>query len=294
MKKILTTTLLGVACLTGAYAQSMTIVENDGTVHKFNTDYVEELRFEEVASGLNITFTEASGTGYSYGAADLEFNDGQGNKLILYVTLPSNPVFLPAGEYNVSAAERVFDIEPDVRYSSYNTADGAAALESGGMTVALDESTGIYDIDFNLMLADGEALKGKYKGIIQGFGPSQALDLTSTKAILVDVAGSKDGQMRVRFSNDGSSFEATVDFFTIPGSSELPDGTYVNGTADGEPFTFGPSSQVALYRPYSDPMSFTGALAVSRNDIGVLIEGDITLSDGRTARLWFNGEISGN
>ena len=122
-------------CSLGAAAQSVTVVLNDNTAHKFGADYIKEITFQEATSGDDQTVSSIGVDAYSGGNVTLTFNLPDGSSLVCDAYGPKTALYLMPGEYTVASSGSEFWID-NSSYSYYLKDDVKTALASGTMTVA--------------------------------------------------------------------------------------------------------------------------------------------------------------
>lgn len=243
-KLCLSATLLFLVYIGGG-AQSMVVVEKDGTQHKFNTDYIQEVIFEEEEIDENIVFTSLSPNAFGNGNVTLRFaTEDESIKAEIDAYGSREASFLEPGVYTGGASER-----PNFGTDSYTfvTIDGTKhSVKSGTMTVEKDGKD--YTILLDLILDDDTPLKGKYEGGVDGYDGFLSLVPTVARYFENDFP---EGEIYVKLNDeDGWSFESAFDFFTTATDRVLPAGTYSYSDSASKPAgTFGPSSYVDTNSP---------------------------------------------
>ena len=298
MKQIKLLTLAMVLGCTGAMAQSVVVVMKDGTQQKFGTDYVKEIVFTEESEpvepeSLMLTKTEA----YSQGNVVLSFapaTEAYNVVLDMYGTYDAE--YLQTGTYTVGTPQTPFSIGNDARYSYIEYVEngkGKVGLESGTAVVSMTEDEYVYTIDMNFTLADGTQFKGKFEGKIPEYSPD------TNKGVEIELGEAKynenpqkPGEFYVKFNDTAWSCDMAIDFMSTPGARVLPAGTYTY-SADGGEMTFSSKSYLEIYTPYSNNRFTAGTVTVAENGGSYTISMDLTLEDGRNAKLTYSGAISG-
>ncbi len=284
MKKILTTALLGAMCVLGASAQSMTIYAPDGTYMKYNTDYVQEVTIQEVATQDVTALTAAKVSSYSGGVCDLTLT-GDGAEVTMYVCGPADAVYLYPGVYKLSAANEPMTFDSDPRYSWVTAGGAKQGIQSGTMTVS---STGNdYTITLDFILSDATPFKGVFKGELPGYGPIYDVPATGCRAIAKN--DQKPGEFLLRFNDANWKYELTIDFFCAADATELTPGTYT-WSETPEAGNFGPYSQMDTYSPNtSSPVR--GTITVAREGEDYTIDMDLQNTSGRQLQITYKGAI---
>ena len=83
-----------------------------------------------------------------------------------------------------------------------------------------------------------------------------------------------------------------IDFMSTPDATVLPAGTYTYSAEGGE-MTFSSKSYLDIYSPYTSNRFTAGTITVAEESGVYAIDMDLTLEDGRNARLTYSGAISG-
>lgn len=271
----------------GVSAQSVVITEKDGTTHKFCTDYVENITFEEIEVYDGIVFTACSANPYSGGNVGLSFS-GEGLPAVeLDVYSSATAGYLTPGSYTVDATSGEMTVSTDQSYSNITIDSNKLGLKSGTMTVALEGS--VYTIDMNFELTDASAFKGRWTGEISNYGPVVSFAATACKQ--TEPNDQVDGEFYLKLNDDNWSFEATLDFYAAAGSAILPDGEYTLAETKAAG-TFGSRSQIDLYSPYNTTVKFTNPIIVKTVDGKKVIETTQVMENGRTLNFSFTGDIT--
>lgn len=298
MKQIKLLTLAMVLGCTGAMAQSVVVVMKDGTQQKFGADYVKEIVFTEESepvepASLMLTKTEP----YSQGNVVLSFapaTEAYNVVLDMYGTYDAE--YLQTGTYTVGTPQTPFSIGNDAKYSYIEYVEngkGKVGLESGTAVVSMTEDEYVYTIDMDFTLADGTQFKGKFEGQIPEYSPD------TNKGVEIELGEAKynenpqkPGEFYVTFNDTAWSCYMAIDFMSTPGATVLPAGTYTY-SADGGEMTFSSKSYLEIYTPYSNNRFTAGTITVTENGGSYTIDMDLTLEDGRNAKISYTGAISG-
>lgn len=294
MKKrlCLLTSLFVVCSSVGIHAQTMVVVGNDGTQHKFNTDYIQEIVLEEgdLPEENDYAFATLVPELYGRGNATLTFTTADASAILaLDVYGSSEAQVLEVGEYVVGAADGL-RISTDAQYTNFKKGDDAAVgVKSGKMTVSKNGT--LYVIDIDVVLSDDAVVKGKYEGGVTGYDGL----LTATSANYYE-NDYPQGQVYVKFYGDVRSMELAVMFVTDVTAAtgrELPAGTY-SYSADGGAGTFGPSSYMDLFRPSISNIKFAegSVIEVSKDGDDYTISMTLKTSDNVEYAVTYTGVIS--
>lgn len=291
-KKLYVLASLFAMCSLGMQAQTMVVVENGGTQHKFNTDYIQEIVFEEVQDapiGEGYTFTSLTPDIYGQGNVNLTFVTADASAtLVLDAYGSANAQVLEPGEYVVGAASGLY-IDTDIRYTSFKTADSeAVALKSGKMTVSKNGTA--YVIDIEVTLTDDTVVKGRYEGGVTGY--DGLLTATSARYFENDYP---QGKVYVKFAGEVRDMEMSIMFVTDVTAAtgrELPVGTYTYATTDAEG-TFNAQSYLDLFRPAVSARFAEGSTIVVSKD-GDTYTFDMTLktTDNVEYIVSYTGQIA--
>lgn len=279
--------LLAVALPAVAPAQTMTVYEKDGTLHKFNTDYISEVSFEEVSPDEDgYVFTKLT-VDEVYNCSNVVLllaTEDDKVKVALDVYSLSTTAFLDPGVYTVGAAD---GLHVDTgSYSSVNIDGEAKSLKSGTMTVTKGEA---YTIKFDIVLSDDSALKGKYEGAVSGFDGKYSFGANSAKYFENNFP---EGLVCVKMSDAASQMELSVYFNTESADRTLPAGTYecastsAVGTIDIE------RSFIDLFKPYKSCRFASGTATVGKDGDNYTIDMSLVGVDGEEFTITYSGSIA--
>lgn len=270
-----------------ALGQNVIVVMNDGTSHKFNADYIKEIRFAEDQEENSILFTDIYLNNYGGGNFNMRLTDASGeNSADLDMWCPYESTSLPVGVYEVNESGAVFTVDPS--WSSLIIGGEAAELASGSVTVSLEGKT--YTVTVDVQSTDGKSLNGVYSGTPSAFTPW--LDLAMEKSWYVENEQAP-GDFYVKFDGNGGNWDMAVLFTADTADTYLPEGTFTYSETRA-PFTFGPASYLDMYRPYSTNRFLPGSeITVKKDGDNYVITMNMNLADGRTADITYNGQISG-
>lgn len=284
MKQLKTLILLAALGISGASAQTITVVSNDGTSYKFNADYVKELRFAETEASMD--FSTLSVEPFANGNVALTLTSADSSTELVLDTYGENTDnYLVAHNYEVKA-EGAYRI--DMGKWSYAKINGdQKSLKSGSMEVSYEGKVVTLKID--ITTADDIQIVGSYTGDLNKYGPIVAINPTAAK--FSDNAKEK-GEFYVNFNDTMYTFEMAVDFFADQDATSLPDGTYTY-SAVNNPGTFSSKTYVDMYSPYTNNKMKGGTVTVSTEGSERVIKFDLQFEDGRLGQGQFKGKISG-
>lgn len=276
---------LSTLCVIG---QNVIVVMKDGTRHKFNADYVSELKFQDVAPETPpVEFKTLDVTPYSNGNVELAFTDEAGTTICnLDLYGPTDAIWLHAGNYAFST-----DYEPwtfSQNYSSVTIAGTKHNVNGGNVVVTLADN--VYTFDINLILENGESFKGKYTGVLGSY--TQDFSVTLDAAAYSSVAQPK-GQFLVKFNDQAWNYEMGIYLVADQGASKLPAGEYTYSTV-GIAGALLDTSTIDDFVTHSNLKAALGSKAtVTVDGENYSIVMDINLTDGRTGHFTYEGTITG-
>lgn len=282
-KLCLSTTLLFLFSLVGS-AQSMVVVEKDGKQHKFNTNYIQEVIFEEEES---IIFFSLTPSVYSNGNVELEFATEDGSvtaKLDTYGL--TDATFLRAGVYTGGSNERPYF---DLGSYTYVQINGTKhSVKSGKMTVEKDGKN--YTILLDLVLDDDSPLKGRYVGGVKNYDGFLSFVPTIARYFENDYP---EGDIMVKMNDEENwSFESSFYFHTTATDRILPVGIYTyseSGTAG----TFGASSSISSYSPSANYKFVEGStITVEKEGETYTFDMHLISTTGADITLTYTGTIA--
>jgi hypothetical protein len=191
-------------------------------------------------------FTSASAENYGGTNYSLVFTAQLGETLSLDAYCDAFK-YLPEGVYNVAGdANPMIDVTY-IDYTNYTVNGEKKALKSGTVDVKVDAEKQVYDVTFDIVLADETPLKAKYSGAIEGSEIFDAVQFKLIEAKRLDIDNASDGEFYIKLNDSEWAFEASLDFFAAAGAKELPVGKYVVGEGKTEG-TLGTNSQINPYR----------------------------------------------
>lgn len=273
-------------------AQNVTVVMQDGTQKKFAADRIESMVFEEADNNgdLNVVLPEISLDVWSGRNVGLTLADkAKGLTLCLDCYMPDQGYF-PAGDYTVKSGNTPFTIAPDAQYSYLDRRGVKQAVKSGTMKVS--EINGVdYTFTCDFILADDTRLQSKSQVAMPRFG--RMLEVTFGSAAYG--TNPTDTEMKVNFAYYSNAWdcETTIVFNVDPGTQTLPLGEYLFSGNEGD-MTFGEDSNVHLFKPESNNRIIGGTIFHDLNAAGEdTFEIELTLANGRPARMYYEGKISG-
>lgn len=277
----------------GAMAQSVVVVLNDGTQQKFATDYVKEIYFTEEGGPVEETPLLLSGKDvYGNGNAVLRFSPyTESLNVVLDIYGPTDATYLNPGTYEVAGGNTPFTIGNNIQYSYIEFVEngaGIVGLESGSAVVTMSEDY-IYTIHMDFILADGSNFKGVFQGEIPGYDPRLNYTLAAAS---YNENPQPAGDFYVKFNDADWKCEMAIDFMATPEATLLPAGTYTYSSTGGE-MTFSSRSYLDTYNPNSNNRFTDGTITVAEDGGIYTIDMQLKLEDGRDATITYTGEISG-
>ncbi|MBQ8774264.1 MAG: hypothetical protein IJZ50_00215 [Alistipes sp.] len=192
---------------------------------KFVVETIEMTTLEHKVK--EVVFATASS---SWGGADHTLTLKSADESIKLVadiyTYNSEYGYLDAGVYTVINSGYSFqEGEIDYYYSSF-TADGEkSALDSGTITVAINDDL-TYNIVVDVVDALGREIKSEYNGAVEGMVFTNGYKWVA--AARNNIEGAADGQFNITFKTAGTEYAdyLTVDFYAAADAERLPAGTY--------------------------------------------------------------------
>ena len=287
MKHLGTMLLLLAAAPLAASAQSIIVVDKDGTSHKFNADYVKDVHFVEVTPvAPAVDFTSIDLTVYSQGNVLITLANGDDStKLELDTYGPTTAVYLMPGSYVVGGSG---DYRIDLGSYTKVKVDGESkTLKSGTMTVANEGKEYTISVDFEM--SDGTTLQGEYKGALPTYSP--VVEMTMSAASYNENPQAA-GEFYVKMNDADWKVEMALDFFADTEATVLPAGEYTY-SADNTPGTFSQKSYVDFYNPYSTNKMKGGTVNVAQEEGKYTITMNLELEDGRVCEFTYTGKITG-
>lgn len=174
-----------------------------------------------------VVFTSASS---KWGGADhtltLKTADESAKLVADIYTYNSEFGYLDAGVYTVINSGYSFsEGEIDYYYSSYTLDGEQSALDSGTITVAINDDL-TYNIVVDIVDALGRELKSEYNGAVEGMSFVNGFEWVA--ASRNNIEGAADGQFNITFKTAGTEYAdyLTVDFYAAADAERLPAGTY--------------------------------------------------------------------
>lgn len=270
----------------GAAAQSVTVVLNDGTQHKFCTDYVKDISFEEVqpqAPTIAMTQIDLPYVGSNFG---IQMQDAFGDNEFCLDFYGSDPGYMTEGTYIVGAEDGLRVDNSNISYTYVRSGETKKGVKAGSVEISREGTT--YTIISDLELEDGSKTRGKYIGKLPKFSAVIEMELAAAK---YNTNPQPKGQFYVKFNDEAWNCEMAVVFCADPEATTLPAGkyTYADTNAAG---TIAPATYVNIYSPYADLKAAPGT------EIDVALDGtkytmtmNFVFNDGRTGLMTFSGEI---
>lgn len=273
----------------GASAQSVIVTLNDGTKHRFGTDYVKEITFEEVQPQVPaIAMTQLTLDVYSGGTnVTVTLCDAYGDNEFVLDTYAPAASYLQPGTYNVAEGYGEFTVDPG-NYSWVKAGEVKKALKSGTLEISAEGK--IYTMIADLVLEDDSKTRAKYIGELPKFSPN--LDYVLSKASY-NVNPQPAGQFYIKLNDADWHVDMAVVLCAAPEATELPEGEYTYADT-GAPFTIAQTSYIDTYNPTLTSRLAPGSkVTVSRDGAVTTLTLDLPLSDGRHFTGTFSGEIEG-
>lgn len=294
MKHLLISALMATACTLGAAAQSVVVTDAEGIAHKFSAERVKDITFIKTSAEDVTVFNTVDARIYSSGAVEATFTNSDNQKAVtLWIVGPSMGKFLYEGVYTVSSDGSAMTIDSDKNYSFVTENGSNTALTAGTMNVALNGKE--YTITFDLSLADGNTLKGKYVGEMPDkVGKDIKLpDMDAPKVQTTEISGYVPGEFYVKGNDASWNYETALDFYADASEAKLPAGIYTYST-DNTPGTFGSKSYLDLYSPSCNYHFAEGStVTVDYNDGNIVMTVKlVTAEDGRTIEYGYTGPIT--
>lgn len=289
MKKIFTFAA-ATALAASAFGQNVIVVMKDGSSQKFNADYLQEIRFTS-ADEEYVEFKTLSIEAWSAGNATLTFLDATGDNLATCdIYGPTDAVFLNGGTYFVEGSYKPYTIDPSPMYSALTIDGFDTDIASGSMNVELGNKE--YTITLELEGTNGKNLKGKFVGVPDTYSPWLNYNINTAYYNENEQA---PGDFYVKFMGPNGSPDMAMVFTANIGDTLLPAGVYTYNSTDAKtPFTFGPSSYLDLYRPYSSNKFQEGStVEVTKEGDTYTFHMNLLLRDGREAEVTYEGAITG-
>lgn len=280
---LLLATALATPAVTG---QNILVITKDGVSHKFNADYVSELKFQEIFPPASpVDFDAVSVDPFSNGNVTLTFTNQEGQKAVLDFYGPRDATWLQSGLYTVNAQREDFSINP--AYSEIfdgvkkNIAGGSAQVTADGRH---------YVVDFQLTLDDTSEYAGHFDGTLDTYTRIVSAQLTNA-AYGNNAQGA--GKFYIKLNDDAYKWEIALGLTATPDATELAEGTYTC-TEDGGEMSLSRSVYAETYNPYALLHYMPGSqVTVSRTADGHRLELNLLFDDGRTGEFTFEGTISG-
>lgn len=288
------TTLLLATGLTAlsSLAQTVTVVTKDGIEHKFNADYLSEIRFRDAAPEPDkINFTKINDLSvWSNGNAAITMTNAdetQVCKVEFYG--PTDASWFQQGTYQVNTVNSPFTVDP--AYSEVTISGTKKKITAGNMTVASNAEC-VYTINVDFTLDDGSRYLGQYSGSLPSY--TQKFSAVLNKADY-NVNPQAPDTYYIRFTDPDWKYQIALVFMADRSESSLPAGTY---TAVETLATGGISIGKSYFETYSPNGRFNlmagSKVVVANNGEDYDMTMQLLLSDGRTAEMTFKGKVGGS
>lgn len=274
----------------GAAAQSVTVVNDDGTTHKFGADYVAGMTFEEVTSGYDIMVTDLDVDVYSSGNVGFHLSLSNGGKLDLDTYGPKTTQYLRAGTYEVTSNSPTgeFYIDPSPSWTYYMIDGAKKAVASGKLVITNKQE--IYTLVLDMVMDDGTELKTQWSGKFPRTHYSEYFEMDMSSASYNENPQDA-GHFYVKFNDSNYYVEMPLIFNCGSDATELLPGTYTVSKSD-EAMTL-KNSYISIYSPSSSPEINDGVVLVEKLDDGYFIDMQFLFDDGRHANFVYEGAITG-
>ena len=285
-----------------AMSQTVTVYLKDNTAHKFNAEYLEEIKFKEVAPTPDqIQFDSIDLNIFSNGNVTLTMtNEADNVKCVADLYGTTEATFLEEGTYEVSNENTPFSVSP--LYSSVSVDGESSKPASGKVTVALETLDILgsqarvvgenirYVINTDFQLENGKSFSGVYIGKLPSYNPWIIDQLSKAQ---YNINPQPKGQFYVKFFDAAWKYDIAMIFMAEENDNRLPAGTYtLNDFAT--PGSLLSGSYVEGYSPNFNCKLRDGSKVVVEDNNGEYnIVMYLNLSDGRNAEFTFEGEISG-
>ncbi|MBD5348826.1 MAG: hypothetical protein HDR84_06230 [Bacteroides sp.] len=285
-----------------AMSQNVTVYLKDNTSHKYNAEYLSDIKFRDVTPTPDeVQFKTISLDVYSGGNVTLTMeNEGGDVKCVADLYGTNTAVFLEEGTYEVKNDFSPFSVSP--QYSSVSIDGEVTKPVSGSVVVEavdVDAPSGLrksagdqyeYSITVNFELEGGKSFKGHYAGKLPTYTPWISAELNRAQ---YNINPQPKGQFYVKFFDADWKYDIAMIFMAEENATRLPAGTYtLNDFAT--PGSLLSGSYVEGYSPNFNCKLLDGSkVVVEENNGDYTINMYLNLSDGRYAEFNFTGSISG-
>ena len=218
--------------LESATAYKVKVVAAAGEQYVVETIEMTTLEVE----AKEVVFTTASSKwGGAYHTLTLNTADESAKLVADIYTYNSEFGYLDAGVYTVINTGYSFsEGEIDYYYSSYTLDGEKSVLDSGTITVAINDDL-TYNIVVDIVDALGRELKSEYNGAVEGMVFTNGYEWVA--ASRNNIEGAVPGQFNITFKTAGTDYAdyLTLDFYAAADAERLPAGTYTiaNSTEAG-------------------------------------------------------------
>ena len=277
-----------VLCSFGASAQSVTVVKKNGTMHKFGTDYIQSMTFQEVEiPNSNLEFTEASIDAYSGGNFLLSLKADNGDLFELDAYGPKTAVYLHEGTYQIGTSTSPFNID-NGSYSVATVGGTKLSFKEGALTVSMTERE--YTLALKATLSDDSTVEGSWTGQLPWYSKYAVLTMSQAE---YNSNPNAPGEFYVKFNDTAYKCEMALDIFGQTADTTLQPGTYTYSADAKEAGFFNSKSYITLYKPYATSAISEGTVTVEREGDSYSINMYMTLEDGRIIDFEYDGAITG-
>lgn len=287
LSTLLLTLGLGATCAVG---QNVTVVMKDGTSHKFNADYLSEIKFLD--AGQETPSVEFKGIEiYSDypGNFTVSLTDEAGTtECVVDIYCPEDAKWLLPGNYPFDYSTDEFTFDGDPEYS-YLTVDGETKAYIGG-NVDIAVEGNVYEFTLDLQLEDSSSFRGHYKGEIPFGSQCYAAELSQSS---YNENPQLPGTFYVKFNDTDWKYDIAMIFNAATDATTLPAGTYTLSEVVA-PGTISTQSYLDRYYPYNSYRLAAGSQVTVECTDGIYdIVMNLLLDDGHTAQMTYHGEITG-
>lgn len=278
----------------GTSAQTVTVVLNDGTSQKFNSDYVKEMTIREVQQPVEdmYTFNSITVEIFGEGSITLNLNDDANNvKCRLKTFGPAETTFLQPGTYTFSSSHEPWTIDNGYYSFFWSMVDGEGkSVNFSEGTVEIAEEGGVYTIHIDATLVNGERVAGTYAGTLPA-GSSYYEQNLSAMEYLTNPQPA--GTFYVKGHDLNYKIEMAVVFDSgDEDATSLPEGEYTY-SADGGVMTFLSKSYIDFFSPYVTTRFTEGKVNVTKNGDEYTVDITGRLDNNRSVHLTYTGSITG-
>ena len=274
-----------------AVGQNVTVVMKDGVTHKFNADYLSEIKFRDAGEQTPpVEFKQVEVDEYTSSCNyTLTFTDEEGTtKLVIDTYGPVGGKWFTPGQYKYDLTQAPNTFDGDPRYT-YLEVGGEKKSVTGGTLDAKVEGH-VFTFDINLDLEGDAKFKGAYVGELP-YG-SQWLD-GELSAASYNENPQAPGTFYVKFNDVDWKYDIALVFNAAADATVLPAGEYTYSEIGGVG-TVTRSSYFDRYYPTRNYRLAPGSKVKVTTEEGVYdIDMELLLDDGHTSHMTYHGAVSG-